>query len=809
MKLEKYKARLLLAASAATISMVATPIALGAQEASSGPIEEISVVGSRSQKPRTATDSPVPIDSFSSAQFNALGNSADLTDNLSSLVPSYTAAPATGDGSAFVRPTSLRGLSPDQTLVLVNGKRRHRSALVQFLVSAAGAGAQSPDIGMIPNIALKRVEVLRDGAAAQYGSDAIAGVINFVMKDANDGGEITASYGQFYQGEQSKKIAANFGLALGDTGFLNLSAEYTDNDALSRGIQRPIAQTLIDNGVQGIGADAPFGDAPFVQTWGRPETSGARIFVNAGVEIGDSAELYMFGGYANTQGRYRFFFRSPGIDGVGVHPAIAGLRASLPAGDDGADILPAGFTPFLDGDQIDLSFVTGLKGDTDSGWFYDLSFGFGRNTLSYFLNNTVNPTLGLSGRDPAQRDFDVGGYEQEEINFNADFSKPIGENVNLAFGAEWREETFTGIAGEVNSFVGAGSSGLRGVTTENAVSNSRNNYSLYVDIEHDLSEDLFFQYAARYERFSDFGSTINGKFAARYNVNENFTLRGGISTGFHAPTPGQANITTTITTFDGASGLQVEEGLLTPDNPDAIAAGAQPLTEEKSLNFSFGATASIGDATTLTVDFYRIEVDNRIFRTGDIQTPDGRTISFFTNSLDVVSEGIDVVLTSSSEWGNDATTDFSFAGSYNKVSVAGQDLVNGVQPVSASRIEDIENNYPNYRFVASADTRFNEKWNFLARARYFGSHFDERGTIGAAVDPTAEIGALVYFDIELGYQVSEEFRVTAGAVNVFNTFVDEIGAGNANRLSVGLQYPRRSAANYEGGSWYLRASYQF
>ncbi|MBV1901735.1 MAG: TonB-dependent receptor plug domain-containing protein, partial [Kordiimonadaceae bacterium] len=214
-----------------TTSLIAMSAALAAYSVptmaqADGAIEEIAVIGSRSVKPRSATDSPVPIDVFTGDQFNSGGNSADITDNLKNLVPSFTATPATGDGSAFIRPTSLRGLSPDQTLVLVNGKRRHRTSLVQFFAPAAGNGSHGVDIGMIPGIALKRIEVLRDGAAAQYGSDAIAGVMNFVLNDANEGGEITAQYGQFYDGEQSYKIAANVGLPLGDTGYVNISAEY-------------------------------------------------------------------------------------------------------------------------------------------------------------------------------------------------------------------------------------------------------------------------------------------------------------------------------------------------------------------------------------------------------------------------------------------------------------------------------------------------------------------------------------------------------------------------------------------------------
>jgi iron complex outermembrane receptor protein len=797
MKFNQYKSRLMLAAATAAMAMTGAPVFAqqdGAEEA-----EILVVLGTRSSKPRSVTDSPVPVDVMSADQFNSMGNSADLTDNMRMLVPSFTATPATGDGSAFIRPTSLRGMAPDQTLVLVNGRRRHRSALVQFFAPAAGNGAHGPDIGMIPGIALERVEVLRDGAAAQYGSDAIAGVINFQTRTDSEGGSVVAQYGQFYEGETSYRVSGNVGLPLGENGFLNISAEFNDNEALSRGVQRPDAQALIDGGVPGVGSDSPFGDAPFAQTWGRPETSGTRLFVNGGIDLSADAELYFHGNFAETDGRYRFFYRNPS------HSSIAPLRAM------GFTGLQAGYTPYLDGAQTDYSIVAGIRGESDRGLGWDFTLGTGTNQLDYFLNNTLNPDLGLVSGQPAQRDFDVGGYEQSELNFNADFSLPLSADTNLAFGAEWREETYTVNPGEPNSYLGAGSNGLGGFSPTDSGSFDRDNIAVYADLEHDVSDDFLIQYALRYEDYSDLGGTLNGKIAARYNASDTLTLRGAVSTGFHAPTPGQSNVRTTITTFDGVTGLQVEEGLVPPTSAAALAVGGAPLEEEESFNFSFGFSNDFNDNTTVTVDFYRIEVEGRIYRTGDIPVPGsttGATISFYTNALDVVSQGVDVVLTSNHDWG-EGETDFTFALNYGDVEVTGQSPVGGVNPVSASTIEDIENNYPSLRFVATANTFFGENLNVLARANFYGSHYDERGTINAAVSPSAEIDATVYIDLEVGFQVNESLRIVGGASNIFDTYIDEIGPPNSNRLSVGLQYPRRSAANYEGGSWYLRTSFEF
>jgi iron complex outermembrane recepter protein len=759
-------------------------------------IEEIRTIGSRSAKPRSAADSTVPIDVISGDDFNSVGGTADLTDNLKALVPSFTATPATGDGSAFVRPTSLRGTAPDQSLVLVDGKRRHRSALVQFFAPAAGNGAHGADVGMIPGIAVKRVEVLRDGASSQYGSDAIAGVINFVMKDASEGGSLQVTYGEHFEGEQSIKVAANVGLALGDVGFVNASVEYIDNEALSRGIQRQSnVDTLLANGVNPslIGADSPFGDG-LLQTWGRPETEGIRFFVNSGFDLNGSSELYARFSAAETDGRYRFFYRT--FD----HSTITALNAL------GFNGLPAGYTPFLDGNQQDASIVVGVKGEFQSGMLYDVSYGYGKDQLGYILNNSINTALGVDANfNIPQMDFDMGGYIQEENNFNVDFSLPVSDSLNLAFGAEAREEKYTVVAGEPAATAGVGPSGMTATRPAEAGEFARDNVAIYADIEHDVSDELLVQYALRYENFSDFGPTTNAKVAFRYRASDALALRGAVSTGFHAPTPGQANVRTTITTFDGTTGLQVEEQLVSPTSQIALENGGAPLTEEKSLNYSVGFAADISDAWSLTTDVYRIEVDDRIYRTGDIAVTGFdpvTSVSFYTNALDVVHQGVDVVLT-----GGFGETDLTFAYAYNKIDVAGQKLVNGVPPVGANLVQYIETNYPNSRWTLSSLTHFSDKLDLMARASFYGEHFDERGTFEDGT--TATINSTVYIDLELGYQATDNLRIALGGVNVTDEFVNQIGAPFSNRLSVGLQYPRRSAANYEGGSWYLKGIYSW
>jgi iron complex outermembrane receptor protein len=800
-----------------------------AQEGDDEFIEEIVTTGTRSAKPRSASDSPVPIDVIGADDFEALGNTADMTDNIRALVPSYTATPATGDGSAFVRPTSLRGTAPDQMLVLINGKRRHRSALVQFFAPAAGNGAHGVDIGMIPSLAIKRVEVLRDGASSQYGSDAIAGVMNFILKDDAEGGQVQAQWGEYFDGEQSMRVGANIGLPIGDNGFVNATIDWVDNDALSRGIQRPDAQALIDEGRPEVGTDAPFGDAPLTQTWGRPQTEGVRFFLNSGFEISNSAELYARFSLAETDGRYRFFYRNPDTNAAFTTGLAFGEGCPVCDPDDPDDKrslreqgfvgLPGGFTPFLDGAQDDASFTVGINGEFDSGMLYDLSFNYGKNELDYFLNNTANPTLGPGDLQTLpQMDFDVGGYAQEEQTVNADFSIPMSDAINLAFGFEAREETFTAFSGEPNSFLGLGSSGFRGIEPKNAGDFKRDNVAIYADVEHDLSDAFLIQYAARYENFSDFGGTLNGKIAARLRVSDAFAIRGAVSTGFHAPTPGQSNVSTIITTFDGTTGLQVEEGLFPVNNPDVVAAGGTALTEEESLNISAGFTADIGDFVSITADIYKIEVDDRIYRTGNIPVPPQpgddpnlpeRSISFYTNALDVEHEGVDIVATSSFDLGASSSLDLALAYAYNKVAVTGQKLVSGIQPVGDDLVEDIENNYPEHRWTLTGNWLIGEQFNVMARVNFYGEHFDERGRIGVGDGESAKIDSTYYVDLEAGWSVNDNWRVVLGGSNIFDEFINTIGPPNANRLSVGLQYPRRTVANYEGGSWYLRGIYSW
>ena len=809
-------------------------------------IEEVTVTGTRS-KPRTATQSPVAIDTFDSFQLDQQPH-GDMTETINNLVPSFTATPLTGDGSSFVRSTSLRGLPPDEVLLLVNSKRRHRSALIQHFGAAMSGGAHAADMGPIPSIALKNVEVLRDGAAAQYGSDAIAGVINFLLKDADDGTEVQAQFGQFYEGEYSYKVAANAGFSLGREGFLNLSAEYVDHEQLHRGFQPADAQAAVDAGIPNVGIDSPYSGDDLAQTWGRPENSGLRTVWNLAMPLGD-AEFYGFGNWATTAHNYRFFYREvrtasdPNALDVSLRPmpldptdpdgdGIPGLPGAFAGNFCWCDTLTGGFTPFLEGFIKDFSQVVGVRGEFANGMLYDFSGAYGMSRIDYRLNNTLSPTYGPD----SNRDFEPGDLKAYETNFNADFSYPFTDTVNVAFGLEWREETYEMFAGDTQSWVPGpwsqvqllinpdtgmnydpqpnGSNGLPGTPTDAAGSFSRDNYAVYVDVEWDVTDDFLLQGAVRFEDFSDFGTTTNGKVAARYNVTDSFTLRGAVSTGFRAPTPGQSNLQTIVLTFDSTDGSQQLQGTLRPTDPLLAPLGGKALEPEDSDNISVGFSANIGDSLTVTFDYYTIEVDDRIARTFNIPIDPNdpnfaganfTQVSFYTNGLDTETDGFDIVATWDLELTSGSDTSISLAWNNNETEVTGQNPVDddgdpstpGVNPVNDGTVFNIENNLPENRFSLNANHTWSD-YGLTLRVNWYDDTIDERN----AREPV-DSGFLV--DLEGRWYVNDNFTAILGANNVFDEFPNEI----TTRLGNGLPYPRRTPIGYDGGHWYLKGVYNF
>ncbi len=884
-------------------------------------VEEIVVTGTRRVN-RTVADSLSPIDVLTDEALKNQG-AVELTDLLRSAVPSWQVDNhPVDDHAALVRPAKLRGQSADQTLVLVNSKRRHRSAVIAFSSDDLTAGSQGPDLSVIPAIALERVEVLRDGAAAQYGSDAIAGVLNFILKDDPTGGALLLNFGERYEGDgQTQRLAANIGLPLGRRGFLNLSADIFEQSETDRSTLPTGLGELIEK-FESVGqSTAGLPDATPI--WGKPEIRDAfHFFANAGFALNDDTELYAFGSYATRETQGDLFFRNPdsgggvfvegegGDDGHGhgeidspsegdddeeTHRLVGALtqaafdsdachafeELSPAAHEDGAaaaaaredarqlaalaadpncfawnELYPNGFTPRLGGELSDASLTLGLRGELASGLRYDLSVGHAENEIEFRIANTVNAARGPE-QPPGAR-FRPGAYIQQETNLQANFSNSFNfsnpfnlsnslPELHLAVGVEWREERFETRAGDPFSWTAAdpadqspieqlllqqgfspASNGFAGFTPEQAGEWSRASTSLYVDIETDLvPRRMTVGLAGRFENYADFGSSAEGKLAARYELSEALGLRGTVSTGFRAPTPGQANVRNLSTRFDlTGSRRLVESGLVPPTDPIARRHGGVVLEPEQSTNYTFGLNWAAPRGLVLTVDFFRIEIDDRLAPSAPFDvTPEdeaeaqrlglpgvrvGSELRYYTNSWDTETSGVELVGDFEWDFGAAGVTDFTLAASYVATEVAARDP----EIIDERRRFNVENLLPKTRAVLTANHYWRD-WRITGRASYWGSW----RTVGAASDdacapgsglhncPTEilRFGSELLFDLEVAYRFDAGVTLVAGAQNIFDTYPDRYLAGQ----STGQLYHEHAPFGFSGGYWYTRLEYNF
>jgi iron complex outermembrane receptor protein len=853
--------RKIIAATATAGVMVSAPaLAQDSQSQNAdASVEKIAVVGSR-VAPRSIGDSAVPVDIISADEFKSQG-STDITTMMQAAVPSFNVNDQPiNDASTLVRPANLRGLAPDHTLILVNGKRRHRSAVITFLGGQISDGAQGPDISTIPSVALKQVEVLRDGAAAQYGSDAIAGVINFALKDDSEGGSLEFNTGQYFEGDgDATQIAGNIGLPFTERGFANFSVEYRESDPTSRSVQRDDAAALIAGGNTFVADPA--------QVWGSPEIkSDLKFFANLGLELSDSSEAYLFGNFAKREVEGGFYFRNPhnrgGVNDGGTNDAgeqllLVGDLTGDMSGNCPTDIavganvltnqryldevannpdcfafnelLPGGFTPKFGGIVTDASLAVGTKGELDNGMTYDVSSYYGSNEIEYAISNTINPSLGPD----TPRDFKPGTYIQEEASFNIDLSKEISvdfaESLYLSGGFEYRYESFEAIAGDPQSYevgplasqgFGIGSNGFPGLAARFQGKNSRNSMGLYLDSEAYITDDFMIGAAIRYEDFTDFGNTTKGKISARYQMSDTLAVRGAIATGFKAPTIGQSNVRNVTTAFSPA-GL-VDRATLPPSDPIAIQKGATPLQPEESTSYSFGIVGEFDNGLFVTVDYFNIEVEDRISTTSGIQLTDAditallaqgvtdassfSEVSFFTNDFATSTQGIDVVANYSAEMLGGETL-FSLAANWTDTEVDDVKTFNvggeQVQNISATRIRMIEDNLPEYRYSLTAN-HTNGDLRALVRLNYFGEVFEDHIDAGL---PIEEVSAEYTVDVELGYNVTEALTLTVGARNAFDNTPDENTLYDTE--VAGSQYPTTSPIGINGGFYYLKGVYTF
>lgn len=764
---------------------------------------EVQVVGSRSYR-RSATDSPAPIDVIDVADIaNTLGRT-EINEILQYAAPSFNATKQTGsDGADHVVPASLRGLGPDQTLVLINGKRRHQSSLVNVF-GTRGRGNSGTDLNAIPAAAIKRIEVLRDGASAQYGSDAIAGVINIVLKDVTDGVSGGITYGAFstavgatFEEEygdalfnvdgtnrvldpdgdaawdgQTRRVDLNYGIALGDKGgYANFTAEYLSRERTLR---------------PGFS---------WRQGYGTPAVDGFNFMVNAAMPIGDNTEFYAFGGRS---------FRDT--------DAFAFSRSSFADGDNRAvpSLYPNGFTPRITSNINDVSASAGVRHEMDNGWNVDFNNTYGSNLFHYFIRGTNNASLGAA----SGTEFDAGGHTLSTNTTGLDFSKfydDVAEGFNLAFGLEYRTENFTIFAGEEGSYgiydqngviitnpavqepavdsngdvLPGGSQGFPGYSPANAVDKGRSNFAAYLDAEINPSEAFLLGGAIRYEQYSDFGETFNYKLGARYKVSDAFALRGTVSSGFRAPSLAQLHYNLVFNNI--IAGRSLRTLLAANTSTVARAFGIDQLKQETAFNASLGFTLKAGGFTA-TVDAYSIDVNDRIILTDVFDATSlnvgAEAAQFFANGVDTQTRGLDIVLNYKQFiGGGDRSYNVGIAGNFNDLTI--KEINNGdlneltfFGPFSQAYLEAAA---PPYKIVLIGGYSA-PKFDLNVQLTQFSGveiqdfqWVDTPATTKSEADALREVATDVYdpalsLDLSVGFDLTKNLKLTIGGNNILNTY---------------------------------------
>ncbi|MEH6405705.1 MAG: TonB-dependent receptor [Leeuwenhoekiella sp.] len=781
-------------------------------------LNEVQIVGSRNSR-RTVTDTPVAIDIIDVQKVSTQSGQLEVNQLLQYAAPSFNANKQSGsDGADHIDPASLRGLGPDQTLVLINGKRRHQSSLINIF-GTRGRGNTGTDLNTIPVTSIKRIEVLRDGASAQYGSDAIAGVINIVLRDNDEGVQGSVSYGAYntdakgdfgtdpyglwntdgYRLDTEKdgnqigkdksfdggsiKVGVNYGASLGDDGgFVNVTTEYIKKNKTLR----------------------PAFD--FRKGFGEAAIEGFNIFANMAYPVTENTEIYAFGG-RNYRDTDAFAFTRNG-----------GARVV-------ESIYPDGFTPRITSIIQDNSVSVGVRSETESGWNIDISNTYGKNDFHYYIKGTLNASL----VEASPTDFDAGGHSLDQNTINFDFSKYYEEvmsGMNLAFGAEYRTENFVIFSGEEGSYGTydtdgllitdpstqmqpidpasgdprpGGSQGFPGYSPANEVDRSRSNVSLYADAEFDFTDALLVSAAARFENYSDFGSTLNGKLSSRLKLSDNFNLRGSVSTGFRAPSLAQIYYNLRFTNFEGGVAL---ESLLSPNNSPVTASfGIGPLKEETALNAALGFTANAGGFSA-TVDGYYINVKDRIVLTGNFDAssiPGVEAAQFFANGADTETTGLDVVLSYTKRFGENLVSS-TFTGNFNNMTIT--DVKNG-----ALDEETFFGERDKAFLLASApDSRMSLNLNYERSWFNTGLSFTRFSDI-KLIDfdgNTDDYGAKIVTDLTFGFELTDHLKLQVGSNNLFNVYPDQ-----QDDLTEAGGYWDAVQMGFSGSYYYSRLSFNF
>lgn len=764
-----------------------------------GALEEIVVTGTRVAN-RSATETSVPVDIVTAESLSSIGVS-ELNQALSVALPSFNfPRPGLADGTDTVRPATLRGLAPDQTLVLVNSKRRHAASLVN-VNGTVGRGSSAVDLNTIPTAAVRSIQVLRDGASAQYGSDAIAGVINVLLKDEREGGGLSLSYGQRESSYTipvgSPPAGANYtapseitrsrsdgktmtfggwkGFGLGENGFLTVSAEYKEQDRTERGgfdVRRQYA----------LMPDSSFDPREttfdrFSAWYGEPEMEQFTLFANAGVELASGGEVY---GWLSFQDR-------DAVSGGFYRPASDARNV--------VEIYPNGFLPLINPTVTDYSAAIGRTWAAGE-WEFDASLVYGRNKMEFEIINTLNRSLGPA----SPTEFDAGGFSASQLvgNFSAVRSVPFGNfdsPVNVATGVEIRQDRYSIFAGEPASYINggvllpngnptaSGSQVFPGFRPSNATKEDRIALGAYLDLEANITPQLLGSVALRGERYSDFGKRLTGKLSARYDFTDNFALRGSVQNGFRAPSLQQQYFTATSTNF--INGIPFDITTFPVTDPVAVALGATDLEAEKSVNFSLGTVMNFGDVT-VTIDAYRIDIDDRIVLSENLTQANVRAFlesegflsigggRFFLNGVDTETTGVDIVVNWPLITDTVGRFDITLVGNFNSTKVTRTPTTLPLEaldpaPVLFDRVNVLtfEEGTPDDKFAAIVgwDTG---RFGANLRATRYGSVLSPQSN--PANDFT--LGAKTLVDIEARYDVTDTVRLSVGADNVFDRYPD-------------------------------------
>ena len=782
-----------------------TPASVQAQE-SDAAIEEIVVtgIGSRGSQ-RSSTDLAVPVDVLSLEALNET-QQMDIGQMLHFAAPSFSAVKfGINDLSPLTDPASLRGLSPDQTLLLVNGKRRHKVSFFN-LNHGLAKGQLGNDINAIPAAAIKQVEIMRDGAAAQYGSDAIAGVINMVLNDASSGGSIRAFTGVSYTNPEfdgrspvgpdgqeiypdaitdgaTYSVSANFGLPWGEDGFLNTTLWAHHNDAYDRsGVYTHSAGwypddpllTQAENEAEDLRLRTLNGIDLDRAILGAAENTNSGIFINAGRPMDEDWDFYVFGGYSDKEV----------IGGIFSRAAARTDRAVL-------EIFPNGFNPITPAEMTDWQIVTGARGEFGEGWGLDLSMGYSGNKLDLFNTNTVNPSMGAA----SPTEFYTGSLEVTQTLLNLDVTKLLGDgNTTLAVGTEIRFETFEQTQGTADSWRPGplaffpndpkrdiGSTGREGFSDLTQGKWERNNVGVYVEVERDITDDFLVTAAARWERYSDFGSDVSYKLASRYRFSDRFSLRGSVNRSFRAISLAQYQYSNYVQiAFDDAGDSVVTPFLPTRNPLVQQAFGITDLEPETSLDFALGITSELTDNLSLTLDVYQIEIEDRIIISGGITASDFPVfdgsgydeINIFTNAIDTTTEGIDVVINYVTEFGNDSQLSLALAANFNDTEVDAVHVPPGLDPddiIDDRDIVYITDGAPSQKVIVTAKYQW-RSIDLLARVTNFGEVKDAR-TLDPSGNPQ-KFSSQTVTDLSLTGHFTDQLSITAAVNNAFDVYPD-------------------------------------